>query len=299
MDNIHRTSDTSGRLSLAYLYGGVVRYQPGEMLGPRVLGDWELVLIIEGDVTYLTKGRNFAAPPGSIILARPGFEESYRWDPAHPTRHAFFHFDIEHMPVDWPDPQTWPICQQQPDPVLTAMFRYIVHHIYQHPDWPAQRPGVADCRLVETLIDIFCRQRVIEESRYEYARPDPVSRALRWMRQMIDDDPRRDIRLADVAQVAGVSDKHLCRLFTQSIHHPPLQTLNLMRLQLSLALLARTNLTIKQIAWRCGFDNPLYFSRCFSKVFAQPPRQVRRSIAEGQPPPSSPLPVDLTPRLVW
>jgi len=299
MDEVQTPGATADRLELAYLYGGVVQYQPGETLGPRVLGDWELVLIIEGDVVYRVNRQDRSAPPGSIILARPGFRESYLWDPQSPTRHAFFHFDIDRMPSDWSEPGTWPVCQSQPDPALPALFRHIVHRIYEHPIWPAQRPGPPECRLVETLIEIFCRQRTADGAVYESTRPAPVSRALRWMRQIIDDEPRSKIRLRDLVHVAGVSEKHLCRLFTRSIHHAPMQTLNLMRLQLALALLVRTNLTIKQIAHRCGFDDALYFSRCFSRVFGRPPREMRRAISDGQALPPAPLPVDLTPRVIW
>jgi transcriptional regulator GlxA family with amidase domain len=78
-----------------------------------------------------------------------------------------------------------------------------------------------------------------------------------------------------------------------------MRTYNLMRLQLSLALLARTNLTIKQIANRCGYDNQFYFSRCFTKAFDRSPNRVRRDLTLGVPPPASPLPVDITPRVHW
>lgn len=90
------------RLVLTYLHGGVVHYRPGETLGPRTLSDYEFVLILEGNVTYQANQRSHAAPPGSLLLARPGFEECYRWDPTGRTRHAFFHFQIQRMPDAWP-----------------------------------------------------------------------------------------------------------------------------------------------------------------------------------------------------
>ena len=71
---------TPQNLILKYLYGGVVHYRPGESLMPRVLKDYELVLIIEGVATYRLEGREYLARPGSFILARPGFREAYQWD---------------------------------------------------------------------------------------------------------------------------------------------------------------------------------------------------------------------------
>ena len=53
------------------------------------------------------------------------------------------------------------------------------------------------------------------------------------------------------------------------------------------------------IARRCGFDDPLYFSRCFSAAYGLSPRSMRERMQKGIPPPASPLPADLMPRLHW
>ncbi|NLE37499.1 MAG: AraC family transcriptional regulator [Pirellulaceae bacterium] len=288
-----------GRLELNYLYGGVVQYRAGETLGPRVLGDYELVLIVEGQVAYRVGHREYPAPPDSVILARPGFHEAYRWDPVGRTRHAYFHFDIARLPEDWPDPNAWPIVRNHPAPVIGGLFRHVIQLIHSHPTWPAAPPGPGECRVVETLISLFIEEHLAGNTQYECGRPEAVHRTLRWMRQVLDDDPRRPVRLEDLVRVACVTDKHLCRLFRKTLGWSPMRTYNLMRLQLSLALLARTNLSIKQIADRCGYDNQFYFSRCFTKVFSRSPNRVRQELSLGVPPPPSPLPVDMTPRVHW
>jgi len=92
----------SDRLALQYIYGSVVHYRPGDKLAPRVLEDFELVLMIEGTASYRLGGKEHKAPPGSIILARPDFQETYTWDTKSATRHAYVHFDIESVPREWP-----------------------------------------------------------------------------------------------------------------------------------------------------------------------------------------------------
>jgi AraC family transcriptional regulator len=299
MDQFPQSPNAADRLELAYLYGGVVQYRPRETLGPRVLGDYELVLIIEGQVSYQLDRREHRAPPGTVILARPGFHEAYRWDPVGPTRHAYFHFDFTRPAGDWPQPETWPFLRNRPAPVIGAVFRHVIQLIYSHPTWPTAPPGPAECRVVETLISLFLEEQVAEITQSEYGRPQAVHRTLRWMRQTLDDDPRRPVRLDDLVRVACVTDKHLCRLFRKTVGWSPMRTYNLMRLQLSLALLARTNLTIKQIADRCGYDNQFYFTRSFTKTFSRSPNRVRQDLSQGIPPPPSPLPVDMTPRVSW
>jgi quercetin dioxygenase-like cupin family protein len=75
MNRLPPPPTANGRLELTYLYGGVVQYRAGETLGPRVLNDYELVLILEGQVAYRVDRHEYLAPPGSVILARPGFHE--------------------------------------------------------------------------------------------------------------------------------------------------------------------------------------------------------------------------------
>jgi len=287
------------RLKLKYLYGGEVLYQPGESLKPRTLTDFEFVYVISGRASYYAEQQIHEAKPGSLILGKAGSRERYVWDPEHPTRHAFFHFSIDELPRDWPNYEQWPTLQEEHSPVLSALFKHILQRIYLHPDWPTAPPGTRDCLLVETLIDLFLESGSIKETSFERDRPEPVRRALKWIRQQIDENPRKAFSLRDIAHAAGCSEKHLCRVFRQSIGHAPAHAGRMMRLQLALALIANSSLSIKEIAQNCGFESPFYFSRCFRKTFKKSPSEVRSGLSRGIPPPRGPLPVDLTPRVHW
>ncbi|MCF7818730.1 MAG: AraC family transcriptional regulator [Kiritimatiellales bacterium] len=288
------------RLELAYLHGGEVVFQPGESLPLRVLADFELVYVIEGQVTYVSDGVAYAVPPGGFILGRPGFCETYQWDPQIQTRHAFFHFGITGYPADWPDVDDWPRVRSALSPVCGGLFQHILQHIYEHDDWPAVQPEPKDCRLVETLIDTFMEDHRIETSSFDRERPEPVRRALMLMRNVAEENPLRTLTLPDLAKEAHVTEKHLCRLFTSSLGYSPMQTFALLKLQPSRPLLMRTNLSIKEISERCGFENPLYFSRRFSQTYGYSPTAFREQLRGGKlVPGKNILPVDLMTRIRW
>lgn len=299
MDNKSDSMKHAQHLALSYLYGGSVHYRRGETLGPRVLPDWEVVLIIEGQTVYSADNREYVAPPGSLILARPGFREAYRWDPVAETHHAYFHFGVSQMPSDWPELTKWPVIRTQPDPVLPALFRHVMQRIQANSHWPSASPGREGSRHVEALIDAFLEKSCSGQQKFEHTRPEPVGHAIELMRSTLDEDPGRSLKLGDLADAAGVTQKHLCRLFQTTLGNPPMRTYQLLKLQLAVALLSRSNLTIKQIAHRCGFECPFYFSRSFSKEFGQSPTEVRKQIRRGKTPPTNPLPVDITPRIYW
>lgn len=275
-------------------------YQPKESLSPRQLADFELVYIIEGQVNYFSDGITHSVPSGGFILGRPGFHETYEWDPHVPTRHAYFHFDIEMYPSDWPKIENWPRVRLELSPVCVSLFRHILQHIYEHNEWPVTRPKQHDCRLVETLLDTFMEDQHAEQTSFERDRPEPVRRALIWIRRILEEDPHRTLTLAEMAEQANVTEKHLCRLFSRSLGRSPMQTYTLLKLQMARPLLIRSNLNIQEIAERCGFSDPLYFSRRFAQAYGCAPSAFRRELRQGRGIlQENTLPVDLTPRIRW
>jgi AraC family transcriptional regulator len=298
MSCLHPTIRRGERLRLSYLYGGTVHYQPGETLGPRLLTDYELVLVIEGRIRYTADGSTRGLGPGHVVLGRPGFDERYVWDPRHRTRHAYFHFGMETIPLHWPEPARWPVTWTGADPIVPALFRHILDRSGGAGSAATQPPLIVS-QLVETLLTLLLEAPPGGSAAEADRRPEAVERALKRMRYVLEEEPDTPVSLDDLAHHAGVTAKHLCRIFAQSVGHPPMETFRLLRLQLALALLIRSSLAVKEVAARCGFEDPLYFSRCFSATFKRSPRQVRADLRQGKPPPPGPLPVDVTPRVHW
>lgn len=77
----------------------------------------------------------------------------------------------------------------------------------------------------------------------------------------------------ELAEDMGYSVNHFTRLFRQRTGTTPKQYLLTRRLAQARGLLAE-GLPVQQAARRCGFDDPLYFSRLFKQLFGVPPSQV-------------------------
>ncbi len=283
MPLIHPATDG---LTLGYLQGGLATYLPGETLGPRFSCDYELVWIIQGRVTYHLPERAYDAPPGAIVLSRPGFHERYTWDLRRHTRHAFFHFTIGSRPRDWRDERDWPVCLTMPSgDAVRPLFRQIVDTWCQGPARSQGAPSAAITRAVATIIDSFLQldQRVGPEPARRYS--EPVQRVLSWVQSVLLDEPSRALGLRELSKVAGTSQQHLCRLFAAGPGVGPMQAVRLLRLEQAAALLARSTLSVKQIADRCGFASQFHFSRTFHAVYSASPSDVRKQTAQGAPPP--------------
>lgn len=85
-----------------------------------------------------------------------------------------------------------------------------------------------------------------------------------------------NIRLENLAQVAGMSKFHFCRLFKQAMKIPPHQYVIRRRIERAKQLLKYSNLTTVEIALSCGFAHQSHLSRHFRSIVGTSPRNFRR-----------------------
>lgn len=69
--------------------------------------------------------------------------------------------------------------------------------------------------------------------------------------------------LGELAEVAGVSPTHLCRVFAKRTGVSPARYVEQVRVSRAEDLLRRTTLSIKEIAYAVGYRDQLHFSRVF------------------------------------
>jgi len=99
-------------------------------------------------------------------------------------------------------------------------------------------------------------------------------------RKMIDEDPRIDFTITDLAQKVGLNE---CKLkygfkvvFSKGIHQYRLSV----RLQHAKNKLEETNLTIEEIAYKVGFKSRDGFSNAFKREFKKSPRYWRNELGD-------------------
>jgi AraC-like DNA-binding protein len=96
---------------------------------------------------------------------------------------------------------------------------------------------------------------------------------LRKLLQLVESDPLGDTQ--DWALAFNLSHSHLQYLFKQATGMALGQVLTEKRLQRAAQLLARTNMSIKEIASAVGYEHSSSFTRAFEKRFDQAPRRYR------------------------
>ena len=114
-----------------------------------------------------------------------------------------------------------------------------------------------------------------EENRVNKSRsyPEPLRKALVFLHGTYT---RSDVGISALPEIAGVSNPTLIRMFHEYCGKSPMEHLTEMRMELAKNLLESTDLSIKEIAGRVGYNDPLYFSSVFRKFSGMSPRAFRR-----------------------
>jgi len=105
-----------------------------------------------------------------------------------------------------------------------------------------------------------------------------ITRAIRHLTDHLTDP----LCLETLAEVSGLSPSQFTRLFRRHTGYSPMLYLRRTRVQRARELLEDADLSVKEVARRCGFDDAYHFSRVFHQTDGLPPSLYRESVLEGR-----------------
>ena len=108
-----------------------------------------------------------------------------------------------------------------------------------------------------------------------------INKVIAHMKQRYSE---QELSLDTVAKEIGVSYYYLSRLFKKELDKSFSTYLNEIRINVACKLLTDQSLTIGQIAYSCGFDDPCYFSKVFKKLKNASPVAYRETVKREKSP---------------
>lgn len=87
------------------------------------------------------------------------------------------------------------------------------------------------------------------------------------------------ITLADLAEIAGMNEKYLCRFFKSFTGQTPIDYINRLRVDRACFEMTVNKMTVTEAAYECGFNELSYFSKMFKKYKGITPGSYRQRVA--------------------
>jgi len=86
----------------------------------------------------------------------------------------------------------------------------------------------------------------------------------------------KKVRISELAKSCNCSGSNIYKLFKQNLDSAPQDFFIHLKMEKAQKYLIQTNLKVKDIGARLGYDDPYYFSRIFSKHIGQSPTNYRK-----------------------
>ena len=106
---------------------------------------------------------------------------------------------------------------------------------------------------------------------------DVIDRAIHYMH----DNLQRKLNVQDIAHYLHLSPSHFSSIFHKRTGFPPIDYFTRLKVQKACEYLDLHGMKINQICPLIGYEDPLYFSRVFTKIMGMSPSRFKnRGMAE-------------------
>lgn len=244
---------------------------------PRRIELYALVYVLDGAVDYADEnGLRARLGPGGLILLFPGFEQGYAPPPGAAWSEQFLTF---RGPVFELWEQLGLLDRNRPlwklTPVETWTRRMI--EVARGQNNPTEEESLQQVARLQLLL---ARMR----ARQQLAPPESASHAwLRRARRAIDARQGGSMEWQAIARECGLGTEGFRKRFRRLTGESPARYVRRTRMERAARLLARSHLSHREIAERCGFADEFHFSKQFKQLTGASPSGYREAAAQGLP----------------
>jgi AraC-like DNA-binding protein len=224
----------------------------------RKIDNHELVLITEGTGFITIEGKKIEVNKDTLIYFYPNQKHSLfvKNEPYMKFYGVHFIFKNNMQKLQLPDITTLKNSKK-----LKKLFDEL-HHTYTEKlylySW---RQNII---LQEIFFDIFyniqCYNSPINENR--------IDKVLTY----IHSNPYKQYTIAELTNLAGIKKSLFIKIFKEITDYTPIEYTTKLKLDHSKNFLVNSPMSISDIAFQCGFNDPFYFSRLFKNNFGISPK---------------------------
>jgi len=265
---------------LNVLFSGESQTKPSHKLGPKVYDFYLLHHVLSGCGTFRQGEQEYRLTPGQSFLIRPETLVSYESDRAEPWRYrwvAFAGSSSEPMlaAVGLSGAGSGPIVDTGKSGKPAAYIRRIQRSFRDNTGYA----HVEAAGLLRLLFAEFGRASAALHGEQSQRIGDEGSTLVEQVIRYLSAQYTEPVSIERMADTLGFNRAYLSRAFKRHTGMTPVGFLLKLRIDKARQLLReRKELTTQQIAASVGFQDPLYFSKQFRRMYGLPPSAYREEM---------------------
>ncbi len=230
-----------------------------------------LIYCVKGEGWYSLGDQKYTVKPNQVFILPAQQAHRYGTDDANPWTIYWLHFTGSRAQyfLDYLQRGTGrsPITVS-PQPERFELFEDILSHVEM--SYNMDNIVYANSSLGRFLATF--NSAVYNPNASNPVEQDAVSRTIDHMKENLCGS----FKLEDLAAVAGMSVSHYSAVFREKVQSSPINFFTFLKIQEACRLLEDTQLRIKDVAYRIGYNDPYHFSRVFANVMGTSPRNFRK-----------------------
>lgn len=237
----------------------------------RILHEYQLNYITEGQGIIETTDGKFAIKAGSVILIKPNCWHRYKplkntgWKEHYVGFNSEFTARfIENSPIF----KNSPVIQIGLQDKIIETFHTIFNRI------KSENPGYQQ---ICTGLVIYILGMIISLKKNEDFQGDDVGKTIQKACLYIRDNLNQNINVESLSNSLNMNYSIFRRAFKRYTGLSPLQYHLSLRIQQATYLLSNSNLSVKEISYNLGFGSDFYFRKLFKEKMNMTPGEFRRS----------------------
>ena len=232
--------------------------------------DYQLLYMVSGHADYLLDGEWQTVGEGKIVLYRPQVPQFYRTYSQVPMLCRWVHFSgtvaaslLEECGMGQGNLFSPGLC-----PAAEALLKSMVVEILHRE--PMYRI-VVESQFRQAMA-LFGRQMAQRKGSVASSSRQRILSIVEYMNRHYFEP----LQTEELAARCGLSKYHFIHLFRMCMGMTPYSYLIRIRMERAETLLQTGDMTVQEVAFVCGYNDPLYFSRAFSRHFGVSPTDYKQ-----------------------
>ena len=243
---------------------------------PEGRNDYQLLYIAHGKGHFFFNGKETIVTKGNMILFRPGEPQVYYYYSVDKTEVYWVHFtgsEVERYLDHYELPNDKNVFFTGISPDYQWLYNQIIQELQ------LKRANY------EELLRILLRHILLMINRFvkeDHTQGSDAFNEIERATHYFNENYNKDISIEQYAEEHLMSKNWFINCFKKIMKVTPMQYILQLRLSTAKNLLESSNKNISEIVDAIGYDNPLYFSRLFTKYVGVSPKEYRNNFNKNK-----------------